>query len=660
MKRPARLLPLHAHRLVRASLLISSLLVAACGSGNGNGDAGTNARPDAGPPDLAPAYACPAALGSPDGGFAPSLHPAGAVPTLAAPQTPGTPPAIDVVFTIDTSKGMWPISPDIYGMNSIRPGVALDPTMRVTNERLGGNRLSAYNWENNASNAGKDYHYQNDGYLSSSNAAGDAVRRVLGDAWGMGAGAVVTVPIGDYVSADKAPGGDVRGDGSVGDGGVAYLQQRFRKNVATKGAAPVYPPDQNDDSVYQDEFVAWVKGCTGDVPVTFSLDNEPGLWSLTHPEIHASAVTYDELCERTVRFASAIKAVWPTAPVLGFVSYGWNGYTTLQNAPDSWEKGDFIDYFLDQMEAAGATAGQRLVDYLDLHWYPEATGGGARIVFSSAPTDPTKLAAYQDARVQAPRSLWDPSYVESSWITSSVGGAINLIPRMRQKIADHYPGTKLSFTEWNYGGPSDITGAIATADVVGIFGREKVDLADIWLLSSSEPFTFAAMKAFRNYDGQGGEFGDIEIAASNSNPIDTSVYASLSSSNPDQVVVVAINKKSDASVTAGIRLAHPASFASARVYELAGTKADLLPAPDLAASASNAFTYTMPAHSVSVLVFAGTGETPPVDGGAVDGGAVDGGTSDAPITPPVDLDAGASDDARAVLPEPLDARALGF
>jgi hypothetical protein len=264
--------------------------------------------------------------------------------------------------------------------------------------------------------------------------------------------------------------------------------------------------------------------------------------------------------------------------------------------------------------------------------------------------------------------LWDPSYVESSWITSSVGGAINLIPRMRQKIADHYPGTKLSFTEWNYGGGNDITGAIATVDALGIFGREKVDLADIWLLSSNEPFTFAAMKAFRNYDGQGGEFGDIEIAASNSDPIDTSVYASLSSSNPDQVVVVAINKKSDASVTAGIRLAHPASFASARVYQLAGTKADLVPAPDdLVASALNAFTYTMPARSVSVLVFTGTGGIPPVDGGAVDGGAVDGGavdgsavdggTSDAPITPPVDLDAGASDDVRAVLPEPPDAQA---
>ena len=72
------------------------------------------------------------------------------------------------------------------------------------------------------------------------------------------------------------------------------------------------------------------------------------------------------------------------------------------------------------MKAAEDSAGHRLVDYLDLHWYPEAKGGGARIVFDTAPTDAAKLAAYQEARMQAPRSLWDPAYKESSWITGSV------------------------------------------------------------------------------------------------------------------------------------------------------------------------------------------------------------------------------------------------
>ena len=567
------------------------------------------------PADTAPLYACPSAVpaSAPDGGgLLPSRRPAGEVPHLAAPLLPGSVLAADVTFTIDTSQGMWVISQDIYGMNAPFPGKTVDPTLRATSERLGGNRLSAYNWENNASNAGKDYKFQNDDYLGRSNGAGDAVRFVMDDAWSAGGGAVVTVPIGDYVSADKSPGGDVRTDA-----GTAYLETRFRKNVASKGAPFSDPPDQGDNSVYQDEFVAWAKGCAGTVPVAFSLDNEPDLWAENHPEIHPDKVTYEELCQRSVRFATAIKAVWPAAPILGFVSYGWNGYTTLQGASDAAGKGEFVDYFLAQMKAAEDSAGHRLVDYLDLHWYPEAKGSNARIVFDPAPTDATQLAALQEARMQAPRSLWDPTYTESSWIASNLKNPINLVPRMRQKIATKYPGTKLAFTEWNYGGPNDITGAITTADVLGIFGREHVDMAHIWPLSQSEPFISAGVKAFRNYDGQSGEFGDIGIAAANSDTANTSVYASLSSSNPNHVVVVAINKKSDASVTAGIRLAHPANLTTAKVYLLAGSTPKLAAAPGLAATDVNVFSYVMPARSVSVLVFS----TEAVPAQTLDGGA---------------------------------------
>jgi hypothetical protein len=289
------------------------------------------------------------------------------------------------------------------------------------------------------------------------------------------------------------------------------------------------------------------------------------------------------------------------------------------------------------MKEAEAKGGRRLVDYLDLHWYPEASGGGARIVFDSAPTDATKLAAYQEARLQAPRSLWDPSYKESSWIVSNLKAPIQLIPRIREKIASKYPGTKLAFTEWNYGGANDITGAIATADALGIFGREHVDMAHVWLLSSKEPFTFAGIRAFRNYDGRSGEFGDIGIAATNSDPVTTSVYASLSSSNPSRVIVVAINKKSDASVTAGIRLAHPASLATAKVYQLAGSKPEIAPAAPLAATTQNAFTYVMPARSVSVLVFSTDGPQSTVDGGASDDG------------PTTSFDAGMASEASAEL-----------
>ena len=42
------------------------------------------------------------------------------------------------------------------------------------------------------------------------------------------------------------------------------------------------------------------------------------------------------------------------------------------------------------------------------------------------------------------------------------------------------PGTKLAITEYNWGGTESLNGALAEADVLGIFGREGVGLATMW------------------------------------------------------------------------------------------------------------------------------------------------------------------------------------
>jgi len=281
--------------------------------------------------------------------------------------------------------------------------------------------------------------------------------------------------------------------------------------------------------------------------------------------------------------------------VLGFVSYGWWGYVTLQDAPDGSGKGEFVDYYLQKMKQAEASAGRRLIDYLDLHWYPEAKGGGVRIIGTSTAADVV------EARIQAPRSLWDDSYTETSWVASDAGGPITLIPRMQSKVAANYPGTQLAFTEWNYGGGQHISGALATADVLGIFGKYGVGVANLWWLNSDESFTLAAVQAYRNFDGAGARFGDTSIRSVSADRAAASVYASVDSTNPNRVVIIAINKKSAARV-AGITLAHAQLFHTAKVYTLTSSAARPLAAASLSTVATNAFRYTMPAYSVSIIV----------------------------------------------------------
>ncbi len=510
---------------------------------------------------------------------------------------PGDPGAADVRVDVRVDTARVAISPLIYGIN----GGADVGRDRPAVQRAGGNRLTAYNWENNASNAGTDYCNQNDrtfGGPGSPPAA--AYRGLLDDARTRGTAAVLTVPIIDRVAADH----DDRGDGGqgppacVGDvrnSGADYLTTRFVANAPRRGSAFPTSPDLGDGHVYQDEAVAYVRRTWGDVRVLFALDNEPDLWSSTHPRVHPQPVTYAELVDRTVRYAAAVKDAWPEAPVLGFVSYGYAGYTTLQDAPDRAGR-PFIPFFLDQIHAAEATAGRRLVDYLDLHWYPEARGDGVRI-------SDTAGAAGAAARVQAPRSLWDPTYREDSWIVNDVLHApIALIPTVKAQIADHDPGARLAFTEWNYGGGDHISGALATADVLGVLGREQVGLATIWLLRSAaqERFTLAGLRVFTSYDGAGAGFGGTSVAATTSDPARVTAYASDDAFGQRQVIVL-INKATTP-LTAGVTLAAPRTTTAVDRWVLDGADATIDAAPAIDATATNAFRVALPASSVTVLV----------------------------------------------------------
>ncbi len=431
------------------------------------------------------------------------------------------------LITIDPSQ-KFDISPLIYGANST-DYAGMGSGFRFA--RLGGNRLTAYNWENNASNAGSDWFFQNDGYLGSTNEAGWTYRTFIQAALTAGVVPLVTIPCAGYVAADKNGGGDVRNSPD-------YLNTRFKESLPSKpGGSFVYPPNVNDGFVYQDECVNYLKQfAEPGLPIMFSLDNEPDLWSSTHAEIHPNAATYAEMITRSTDYASAIKNVYPSATVFGPVNYGWYGFMALQGAPDQNGR-NFLDVYLDGMRVAGNVAGKRLLDVMDVHWYPEAKGDDTRIT-SDGDTQGLSLA-----RIQSTRSLWDSTYVEDSWITQSLGNqSVNLLPMLTGRIRAHYPGTKLSITEYNYGGSNAISGAIAQADALGLFGRNGVYAAANWGLNAEAKAQLAGFKAFINYDRLGSRFGDQGLFVTGEKASENSCYAAVDSTNPNRITIVFINK----------------------------------------------------------------------------------------------------------------------
>jgi hypothetical protein len=208
----------------------------------------------------------------------------------------------------------------------------------------------------------------------------------------------------------------------------------------------------------------------------------------------------------------------------------------------------FADKYLTALKTASTSFGRPLVDVYDFHWYPEATdSAGARVTTLMGPnlTDDQVQAI-----VQSPRSLWDTTYKEKSWITKDViGQPIAILGRLQTRINSEFPGMKLALTEYNNGGGQNIAGTIAQADNLGVFGVHGLFAATMWMLGSKEPYSLAGFRAFRNFDGANHNFGDTSIQATSSNIANVAVYVSADSGRSGRIVMVAINRSPSDQVT---------------------------------------------------------------------------------------------------------------
>jgi fibronectin type 3 domain-containing protein len=519
----------------------------------------------------------------------------------ATPTNPTTTP--DVTITIDPTK-FHAISPYIYGLNFYF-GNSAAPRL-LTFDRAGGNRWTAYNWETNASNAGSDYLYENDNYLSSSPAAGEAVGALIAEDQGGGLASLVTVQLQGLVAGDE--------NGPVSTANPPDMT-RFKTVVDKKSTmsnvAFSTTPDTTDAYVYMDEFVwalnhklsgIFAGGAT--IPTFVELDNEPELWNSTHLEVQGPhPVTSDNYISKTIQLTKALKDQFPNVVIFGPVHYGFEGIYNWQGELSATPSGTnwFPDKYLPAIKTASTTYGQPLVDVYDFHWYSEATDGSTRVTNL---TGPNLTAAQVQAIVQSPRSLWDNSYTENSWITSDVlGGPIYILGRLQAKIAAENPGMKIAITEYNNGGGQHIAGTIAEADNLGIFGSLGVFAASYWPLSSSEPYALAGFRAYRGFDAGNSSFGDISLEATSSSVQDVVVYASLDSASPGRVVFVAINRSASAKVTA---INGQTVSGTAYVYQMtAATAQNQSPVEPVAsgqmAASGSSLTITLPALSVTTI-----------------------------------------------------------
>jgi hypothetical protein len=316
--------------------------------------------------------------------------------------------------------------------------------------------------------------------------------------------------------------------------------------------------------------------------------------------------------DRTIEYAAAIKAADPNAQVLGPAEWGWVGYfySALDVAaggdwwntrPDRMAHGDvpFIEWYLQQMADYEDEHGQRILDYMDLHIYPQAEG-----VFEPE----AGSAATQQLRLRSIQALWNPEYVDESWIAEPV----YLLPRMRAWVDEHYPGTKLAIGEYNWGAMGHINGAVAQAEILGVFGREGLDLATLWdPPTASQPGAYA-FRMYRNYDGAHSGFGEQSVSAESADEQQLSIFAARRAGDGALTIMV-INKSLTNAYTSAVSVAGFAPAPAAEVYRYSAANLNaIVQLPDQTVTATG-FTATFPAQSMTLFVVeTGTPLTPRV------------------------------------------------
>jgi 5-hydroxyisourate hydrolase-like protein (transthyretin family) len=541
--------------------------------------------------------------------------------TLTTPATANGP-----ALTVDAGNQTHAISPFIYGMNAYLLDSTTAANANVTVARWGGDDTSRYNYQTNVVNSANDFFFEN--FTGSSGMLGGGLfNGFVTTNNGLGITTLATAPVVGWVSngtveacsftqssyPDQQSYNGACGNGVDTNGTTLVGNNTIAAITSISEPAPTAPGAGNATSAWADSTWAggWVNsivtsssfgsGNSGKGVAIWDLDNEPSEWDFVHRDVHPLPFTYDELTNGGIGTALAIKTADPTAQLSGPIIDKWTDYFYSQKDVESGEATGpcdefwsdptdraahggvpFIEYYLQQMAAASATYAVRLLDYVDVHTYFAANYNGATVGLTTAGD-----TGEQQARLNSTRVFWDPTYTDPNLPAPNYSAtpstlscttplqAPEIIPMMQTWVTNDYPGTKTAIDEYNWGGNESINGAVAQADLLGIFGKYGLDLASLWPTTNfvDQGPGNMAFEIYRNYDGNKSTFGDMALSSTSAAQGTLSVYGAQRTSD-GSITIVVINK-TYAPLTSTVSLANYVAVTGATAQSFFYSNANL-------------------------------------------------------------------------------------
>jgi len=247
---------------------------------------------------------------------------------------------------------------------------------------------------------------------------------------------------------------------------------------------------------------------------------------------------------------------------------GYKHHNQFKNDDDRWSERkrhggqSQLEYLLARLKEAEQKRGKRLVDAIDIHWYPELWGkdskGEKRRLCDSFPYDPVLAKKQFDALREWYDSTYKPdaSTGVESW-TANSGNKEKLwdpyhpvIPALKKILNDNYPGTKLAIDEYASGDHDYYLGALLRATLLGIFMQEDLYMAENWYQVDAKKYQFYAQKLYGNYDGQGSRVRGRFVKSASTSP-DLLSYATK---DGDRWYLVLVNKNDKNGATTSLKV----------------------------------------------------------------------------------------------------------
>lgn len=332
--------------------------------------------------------------------------------------------------------------------------------------------------------------------------------------------------------------------------------------------------------------------------VYWSMDNEPEIWNGTHDDVMPSLLSASAFMDSYFAVAKKAREKFPQIKLTGPVPanewqwYRWGDQSlTIDGKYYCW-----LEYFIKRIADEQKSSGIRLLDVLDIHWYPSESSNADLIQLHRVFFDETYV--YPGANgVKTVNGGWDTSQNKEY-----------IFKRINDWLITHFGenhGITLALTENDISSSNPNIVSVVYASMLGTFADNGVEIFTPW---SWKTGMWETLHLFSRYTKS------IRVKTTSANEATLSGYSNVNSSS-DSMTVILVNRDFTASRTATVNLTgFSVSHGSYNVLELSS-----LPSTETfishtsnalksktATVSGNSFNITLPALSTTAVILKGT------------------------------------------------------